>query len=219
MISFEFFDKVFCIHLPSSTDRLPHIRGEIAKIGANLRVEYIHAAPPSKNFSMSNFARAPHSEFGCNLSQMKAVFRAKLSNAQHPLFIEDDVVFSKDAKTKLGAALTELPPNWDILYLGGHPRGPCTRHSDNLAKVGLYSFADAYCIQRSILLPFIDYWFDRISKPKAAYDFILGDFAATVNSYAVYPIICEQRPGASIISGGQDNKKHLITSRWDKWLS
>lgn len=219
MSSFEFFDKIYCVHLPEQKERKQLMDAEFEKIGATNRVQYVHATPPKyKQFTMNNMRRNPAGEFGCNLSQIKAVIHAALDGVSRPLFVEDDIQFEPDAEKVLSNAINELMDKWDILYLDGHPRrAPAKKYSKHLAKVTRFCFADAYCIPREKLEEYIDWWLNRISKKEAMYDFILGDFAEKSESYCVYPPICKQRSGYSII-GQKHDEKTYTTKSWDKWL-
>ncbi len=216
--SFDFFDQIYCIHLPKEKERKNLIDIEFQKLNVIDKVTFIHADPPSADFQISNMKRSPRGEFGCNMSQIKAVVHSISLNAKTPLFLEDDVVFDKQANKILNQAVDQLPSDWDILYLGGHPRGPAQKVSSSLAKVSRFSFSVSRPLPRSTLLTFFDEWTNRVSKPTAPYDFILGNFAEKCNAYCVYPIICKQRPGRSEIAGEYEDKSNLIDSRWKRWL-
>lgn len=218
MSYFDFFDQIYCIHLPNYPERKQLIQKQFETIGVQDKVQYIHATPPKKDFNMNNMRRNPVGEFGVNLSQIKAVIHAALNKARQPLIVEDDIEFKPDAEQRLHESINELRDDWDILYLDGHPRrAPAKRYSKNLAKVTRFCFADAYCINGDSLVKYIDWWLDKISKKEAMYDFILGDFAEVSNSYCIHPPICEQRSGFSIIGNKYDEKTYTSKS-WNKWL-
>jgi GR25 family glycosyltransferase involved in LPS biosynthesis len=224
MAGFDFFDHVYCIHLPQHTERKTQMEAEFAKVGiAPERITYISATPPMPSFTMNNMRRAPRGEFGVNLSQMKAIVDAAICEWERPIFFEDDVVFAADAVERVSKAIDELPANWDALFMGGHPRGPlpefqAKKYSPNLAKVGRMSFADAYSLTRYSLQEFVDHWFDKIGHENAMYDFILGNWIATHESFCVYPILCEQRVGVSSISNKHDDKRDLVKRGWKAHL-
>lgn len=162
---------------------------------------------------MNNMRRNPAAEFGVNLSHIKAVVHAIADGAERPLFLEDDVEFIGEP------VLDGLPLDYDVLYLGGHPRSPVKRYSDHLVRVGTFSFAEAYSLSRKALVPFYDYWCDRIGQPQAMYDFILGEFASKNYGYAVYPAVTRQVTGISQVSGKVDEKAHLVERGWQNNLS
>jgi GR25 family glycosyltransferase involved in LPS biosynthesis len=51
------------------------------------------------------------------------------------LILEDDVVFEPGALKILKKAISQLPDDWDLMYLGTNVKTPATRHSANLFHV------------------------------------------------------------------------------------
>lgn len=220
---FDHFDRIYCFHLPQETERKEIVTKEFENMGFADRVEFIHVTPPPKNFTMSNMRRNSRTEFGVNLTQFKAIVHAAIDGAQTPLFFEDDVTFRPDTHELLSAALSELPEDWDLMYFGGHPRGPldpyrAKPYSKTLMEIGRFSFADSYTLSRNALLRFVDEWFERISREKAMYDLILGDFAAKCKTYCIYPQPVVQRVVRSGVSGKVEDKRPLIARAWKNHL-
>lgn len=198
------------------------MEAEFARVGIK-NVTYVHADAPPSGFTMSNMRRNPRAEMGVGLSHIKAVIQAISDNACRPLFVEDDILFTTDSESRLydsivgtdgDGASCFFTDSWSVLYLGGHPREPVTKEAKCVYRVGKFSCAEAYSLHSSALKPFIDYWLDRITKPNAMYDFILGEFAAAHRSYAIYPTITEQRQIVSHVSGTIDDKRALIARGW-----
>ena len=219
---FDYFDYIYCIHIPNK-QRRSLMEAEFKRIGIAGRVQYIYATPPPKGFTISNMRRAPRGEFGVNLSQIKAVVKAISDGAQRPLFFEDDVIFHENTHDLLTTSLQDLPDDWDMLYMGGHPTGPifdpqATKFSDTLAKVGKFSFADSYAFNEERAIQFFNNWCDSITDKNAMYDFILGNFAKNNNAFCTYPLLCNQRPGVSQVSGKHDNKDSIVARAWTHHL-
>ena len=208
----DYFDRVYCIHMPDPVRRAA-IEEEFKKVGI-VGAKYVYAAKPTGPFSMSNMRRAPIYEFAVNLSHIKAVSHAIADGAQRPLFIEDDIVFSDNADEVLESAISSLPEDWDVMYMGGHPCELVEHIGENLVKVGRFSFAEAYTINgMASLESFQDFWFDNIGKDKAMYDFILSRFAMD-RGYCTYPVITNQPPGFSHIANRIDDKTQLVARGW-----
>lgn len=186
------FDKVYVINLPGR---------ETALEG-----ERIFARPPRGDFLMNNMRRNGRTEFAVNLSHVKAIAHALNDGAERPLFLEDDVEFIR--------ALPKLPDDYDIVFLGGHPREKTFSHSEGVRRVKTFSFAEAYSLSRKALLPFLDFWFDRIGQPRAMFDFILGEFAAANKGYACYPTVTRQKDGVSQVSGKMERKDAMVERGW-----
>ena len=215
-MSFDYFDKVYCIHLPNP-ERRAAIEKQFKRVGIK-DVTYVHARPPAPGFTMSNMRRAPLGEFGCSLSHIKAAIHALADGARCPLFLEDDVIFSHDAVERMQSITVDLDlfPYWDILYLGGHPRGPCRQVTDRLVEISTFSFAESYAFRGNALPRWIDFWFDRVGQPKAMVDIILGEFAAENNGFAVYPTLTHQPDGISQITWQHDSKQRCLDKGWSK---
>jgi hypothetical protein len=218
---------VYVIHLPNP-ERKAKIAAELAKAGFT-DITYVHAQEPAKDFTCNNMRRNPRGEFGCALSHLKAL------NAAHhqwnpdmdsgvALIIEDDVIFVDGAMDKILAATEYLSSLWlnfqepmpEVLYLGGHPREPVKKTDfDGVVKVGKWSCAEAYVIDRGEIPYIVDFVYDRMGQPNAMFDFILGEYvASTGTGYALYPPITHQPPGWSHIGQKHDDKRELIERGW-----
>jgi len=211
-MGFDYFDRVYCIHLPNP-ERRKKIAKEFERVGIT-DVQYVYAEPPEPGFTMSNMRRGALGEFGCNLSHVKAAFTALADRALRPLFLEDDVIFAKGAEKTIQSVVSELPADWDILYMGGHPRSPCHMVSKHLARVGTFSFAESYALQRKALIGWLGFWCDNIGQKDAMVDLQLGRFAAEHKGYCVYPLLTHQPPGISQISGRYDSKDKCLDKGW-----
>jgi len=207
---FHWFDQIFVISHPI-TKREEGMRERLSEIGIDW-AKFVYAERP-EGLQMSNMRRNPTTEFGCNLSQIKAVVNGMY--AKRPLFLEDDVEFHPNAPEILEKAIKSLPDDWNVLYLGGHPCDPVIRVSDSLVKVGRFSFAESYAINGPAMGKFFDYWCDRIGRPNAMYDRILGEFARDNASYCVFPPITSQPAGFSFIANKHDDKADLVRRGWE----
>ena len=197
--------KVYVIHLPNP-DRKAKIEAELAKHGYG-DVEYIHAQEPTEGFKASNMRRNPRGEFGCAMSHLKAICKAISDGVEQALFVEDDVVFRR-------CGFVERPDDWRVIYYGGHPREPVQKIDEGLYRVGKFSCAEAYEMNRDSMCDFVQFWCDRAGQPNAMFDFILGEFAAQGGGYAFYPTITRQPPGYSQIGNKFDDKTDLIERGW-----
>jgi GR25 family glycosyltransferase involved in LPS biosynthesis len=206
----KYFDKAYCINYPN-LERREAVEKQFARVG--IEPEYVFAKRPWFKFNVTNMRRNPPVEFACNMSHIKAVMRSY--NDKRPIFFEDDVVFSANANLEIAAAKKFLPENWDVLYLGGHPRAPAELVGGNLYKVTTFSCAEAYAFNNGAQTRFVDFWCDRIGKEHGMYDFILGDFAAENNAYAIYPTITRQADVYSEIARRKDDKTGLIEKGWN----
>jgi hypothetical protein len=108
------------IGLERRTDRLAFIPDEMKKIG--LEWEFYPAVDPPGE---SDLMRTTSYSFTEILKDIKGQL----------LVCESDVVFVYQAKEIFDKAVAQLPPDWDLLYLGGNIHEPAERYSDNLFKI------------------------------------------------------------------------------------
>ena len=108
--------KTVIINLRRRTDRWAAIQTELRKLGIAdyTRYEALDCAEPLRGNAGSQHA--------C------------LSMGGPILILEDDCVFTQP-HSKLAAAIDELPPEWDLLYLGATLREHTPKYSENLCRV------------------------------------------------------------------------------------
>jgi hypothetical protein len=109
MKSFDYFDKIYCINLDSRPDRWQETECEFTAVGISAYVRIPGVAASS-------------GRLGCARAIYNAVEKALNDACKTVLICEDDVHFPKGGEytnRKLQSALTQLPEDWDALYLGG----------------------------------------------------------------------------------------------------
>jgi hypothetical protein len=225
---------VLVVHLPN-VQRKAQISAELDRAGFT-DVTFVAAQEPCKTFTMSNMRRNPRAEFGCSLSHLKALnvahsdyqFYQKSEESSPVLIIEDDVVFVDGALEMLSASIELMwkmwlrsnLPEWEIIYLGGHPRGPVSKFANGIYKVSTFSCAEAYVVNPFCIPYIFNFWLDRIGQPNAMWDFILGEYVANHGTgYAIYPTLTHQPPGWSQIGQKHDDKRELIAKGWQTHLA
>lgn len=122
------------------------------------------------------------------------------------LLLEDDVLFQ--ALEHLQEALSELPEDWDVLYLGanitegvtGIRERPPVRHSKHLWRVGAAWTSHCIAYTRNAAQKVISAY-DGISM----YDAWLSDTILPISkAFIISPMVAFQRPGFSDLWGGVD---------------
>ena len=151
---FSFFEKIYYINIDKRTDRKEETQNELAKLG--LQAERFPAvvltdeqsAEITKNGgatwdlnvlkhhtkeSLDNLTRGQRS---CTQSHIDLARLAKDRGHKNILVLEDDVVFSDNAKQVLAGAVNELKEvEWDLFLFGCNPRTPFKQVSPNLAEL------------------------------------------------------------------------------------
>lgn len=208
---FGWFDHAYVLSDPR-TGRLFDTMGHLHDHGIMATSSHVRH---DSALRMNNMRRNPGVEFAVNLGHIKNIVHAIACDWDRPLFLEDDVRLKPSGKDVLTIALEQLPENWSVLYLGGSPRNECKRVASHLVRVNQMSMAEAYAINGRYLLAFFEFWCDRVSKPNAMFDFILGEFAEFTDcGYCVFPVITWQPDGYSYIGEKQDSKEMIIKRGW-----
>lgn len=142
--------------------------------------------------------------FGCHESHVNLYRKALAEGWENILIFEDDCRLSKDGfSAPLNAALSELPDDWDLLYLGGQH---VEREIQDPFWVGeklLYCYnvnrTHAYAVNAKALRRILDYVTDPTHGDHI--DWQLGRLQRLTgfNSYAVEPWVTYQAGGPSDI--------------------
>jgi len=105
MNSFEYFDKIYCINLPSRTDRWDSALSGFTQLGIEGMVQkvdgIVHEEP----------------NIGHNNAVLDIIYDAKANGYEKILLLEDDVIFEDNALEILSGATNQIPENWDLFYL------------------------------------------------------------------------------------------------------
>jgi hypothetical protein len=116
------WEKIFIINLKRRIDRKIEIINKLNKYCLN-NYEFIDAIDGKEKNILNEYDKLKNDtnivnsgHYGCLLSHIKAITRAKNENLKSVLIIEDDVIFSDDFYSKINSTLV---PKYDLLYLGG----------------------------------------------------------------------------------------------------
>lgn len=132
-------------------------------------------------------AIGPHQSF--NLGVKKALQEFLKSGQHSMLFLEDDVQFQN--LEQLWPALTELPDNWDVFYLGCNIQGETQKVSQRIYRVTNAWTTHAVAYTRPIVEYLLKHYPDESS---VMYDNWLGSLLPNWNAYVCKPFCAVQRP-------------------------
>lgn len=185
------------VHRMERTDRLVSLEEEMFKL-----VDEYEIFPAENPTGMSSAMGSVHS----HIEVLKGV-------EGNLLICEDDVCFLDENLTKsiFEKAFTELPEDWDMLYLGGNPKIPQIRYSDHLfrSEGGIHTNHAILYTQKA--REFILNTFDYRTNEIATYDhwlFMIGQ--KLMNVFIISPMIAWQKPGFSDCRGSyQDYYLHI----------
>ena len=182
--------KTYCINLDSRHRRWRQVQKESAKLDiiperfSAIKMDYGHEGCTQSHLSI--------------LKKADGIF----------MIIEDDFkICTKYPKPTMALALSQLPDDWDILYLGATLSKPLERHSVNLYRLkgALATHAIIYNNQNGV----VDYIAQN--HPGGIMDKFYRDVVQEkFNCFFPFPMIATQRAGHSDILGKYTSYKNII---------
>lgn len=117
----------------------------------------------------------------------------KSRKCETTLFFEDDFELTDNWQEVLDKASHDLPPDWDVLYLGANLTAKPIRISDSLIRV-----RGAWMLHGVIFrYKFIQYFLKNYTISPWAIDQWFNEQALRCKFYMTYPMVCYQRAGWS----------------------
>lgn len=185
------WDRALCINLESRTDRREQSAAEFERWG--ISVTWLSALTGTNGMQ------------GLHLSNQK-IFRD--FRGESLLVLEDDVIFTRPLSA-LTDAYNDLPPDWDVLYLGGNAQRNQKRHSNWLYRADgiltthaiLYSRKMTEWLADNLRVP------DVVDRSNTIDVWLMKEVQPRFNCFIAYPQIAAQRFGYSDICGMNINYK------------
>ena len=190
--------KAYCINLDERTDRWEQVQSQIELLG--LKVERFSAIKKKRGHD------------GCILSHIALWDRLKDQDTF--MIIEDDIKVRVDnPKEILNKAMSQLPDDWDMLYLGATLNQPPERISENLVRIkqAWTTHAIIYNNQNGV----VDAILEEMDDFKV--DVVLANsIQHKFKCFMTFPMICTQTEGFSNIIN-KHTTYQAITDRYDKY--
>lgn len=205
----SFVDHIYLLNLARRTDRLEEVSKQL--VLKNIKYTVFSAIDGQHiledSYELENLKKFRHKvnhyELACSLSHKDIILNAILSNYKSICIFEDDVIFSENFELELNIALSSLPKDWELLYLGANNLGLLNHVQGNIYSTTNSLTTHAYMINSSVFNIITDSVLnDRYLLPV---DNILQQIQARGKSYVVKPNIVFQVPGHSDIRGGYRN--------------
>ena len=186
--------KTFVINLNHRKDRLDAISKELEQIGIKNWERFPGIIPTSipKTFIPKKEEMYKKGSYGCLLSHLGVIKKAKEENLEYVLILEDDTGF-KNNIVYLEDILKNK--NWDMLYLNVTN----SKHSKtclNLLKLDFGFTTNAYFVHSRLY----DFLIDRLPTVSEEIDlFYAKNIHSKYNCYCVTPFMTYQKPSYSNI--------------------
>lgn len=110
------FAKSFVINLPFKTDRLEKFT---AAYPSCLTPFTVHPAVHGDSIRHPDWWQAGAGAWGCYRSHMQILERCYQEQVESYIVFEDDAIFRPDFEQEFAAFSSELPAEWEMVYLGG----------------------------------------------------------------------------------------------------
>lgn len=140
----EIFPHQVCINLDRRLERWHQMQRKLARCGIR-SVRRFSAVDGAEMKLPANWAHSPGA-YGCLLSHLQVVSEARRLRLPSVLIFEDDVVFADQLEARFGAAIRQLPPDWDMLFFGALHRDEPVKIADDIARI-----TDAYSTYAYVL--------------------------------------------------------------------
>lgn len=208
----DYFDKIYCINLDERKDRMVETAKHFAT--HNLWVERV----PGINGSNMNLDFPPEIKegaVGCALSQLFTLKLAKQVKAKNFLLLEDDIEFDPELNSKFSKYYSEVPNDWDMLYLGGqHFHGMnLTQVTEHIYRCEYTLAAHSVAFKYTVYDRFINKLVD-ITKPC---DVHYAQSHKEINAYVIIPHLTWQRNSYSNIEKFDVDYTFLKDHRYPQW--
>ena len=181
--------KPIVINLEHRSDRLEFMNEQARKL--QFEFELMKAIPATDNPFVSN------GHYGCFLSH-----KSLLKRRETMLVFEDDCLLNPNWENLLVDAMSELPEDWDMLYLGGW-KTQVSPYSEHLQIADRVLCTHAYMIRDKFCDVVLDAMSKRINKIDLLYSSVEG------NKFVCNPVIATQVIGYSDIENKITNNDHL----------
>jgi GR25 family glycosyltransferase involved in LPS biosynthesis len=195
------FDKIFCINLDRRSDRWENVQQEFQKHGIE-NVERFSAIDGNIHNITTNLLSG---EIGCLLSHIEIVKKAKELGLKNYLVFEDDVEFKNNFNELFDKFNTQLPEDWDMVYLGGSNIDKPNEISDNVIKLNNTYTSHSIVIKNTLY----DIILDMLPKMEKQVDVYFAELQKKYNCYCVTPTLVWQVSGYSDIQMKETNYTFL----------
>lgn len=205
-------DAIYCINLNDRKDRWESAAKQFHK--HNLWVERISGIKGS-DMNLDFPPEIKEGAVGCALSQLFVLKLAQHKKNKNFLLFEDDVEFDEEINQKFSKYYSEIPNDWDMIYLGGQHF-----HGMNLQQVSEHIYKCEYTLcAHSVIFKYTVY--DRfinklidITKPC---DVHYAESHKDINAYVIIPHLTWQKNSYSDIEKVDVDYSFLKGHRYPQW--
>lgn len=132
---------------------------------------------------------------GLSRTMYKLMEYVKVAQLSNVLVFEDDFIFILGIDEVMNKVMAQLPPDFDLLYLGCNLLVPPVRHSENLFKIKSAYSSHAILYSAKAIDLILSHW----DEDKPYDNFLMTKIQPYGNCFVTNPMLCSQRKGVSSI--------------------
>jgi GR25 family glycosyltransferase involved in LPS biosynthesis len=192
-VSWEYFDKIYCISLDERSDRRKEARAQFDAVGLLDSVEFVIVKKHPIDCEQGIFE-----------SHLLCMEKGLSAGADNIVIFEDDICFDRFSPQVLKSSIDFLlsEPNWKILFLGCMVKGSRKIKNKSVLNIDFRSLCHAYVINHGFAQRLL-----KNSWQKTPFDDMLRDLRDN-HFYAVYPSFAFQGNSPS------DNHRYLALDKF-----
>jgi glycosyl transferase family 25 len=184
----DLFPEKVCINL----DRRPERWKKVAKQFARYGIRSVVRSAGVDGWKMNIPPAWPYSpgHYGCLLSHLAVLRAARNKGVASVLIFEDDCVFDEEFNQKFPHYMKQVPPDWDMLLLGGKHYQEPIKISDNIVRLRETYLTHAYALKHNIIAALIE----LCEQEQLAVDDYTVELQKSFNCYCFVPdLIWQER--------------------------
>lgn len=150
----EAFPYKVCINLDRRPDRWHQMQLKFDRHGIH-SVQRFPALDGNSLAIPANWIHTPGA-YGCLVSHLQVVQKARRLGVSSVFIFEDDVVFDPRLQQKFRASIEQLPPHWDMLYFGALHKDEPIQVSEDIVRISAANSTYAYALRDTVFDDFIE---------------------------------------------------------------
>jgi GR25 family glycosyltransferase involved in LPS biosynthesis len=229
----ELFDGVYCINLPSRTERRITMQRRFDEAG--IQAEFVNGVPAvffKRYWELKNTHDGTdiqnHYHIACALAHCSVYSLALAKGQKKILVLEDDTRIHTQSDVNTRTFMERVPSNWDLLYFGYIPLSECMSYwsyglmdphvlQEGVAKASNLWTTMAYAVNENMMKHMVNVYAAEMPMAIDNYCVRVLQKSDQFNSYAVMPQIVATEDGSSDTDGGTENGFKSVDSRYAQY--
>lgn len=171
-----------------------------------LKESGVCVANSEKQIHFGKIDRVNLSELGCIASHLEIIKQAKKENLPNVWIMEDDIDFADLFWQNFDVVISQLPSDWEMLYLGANHQAAIEVKTSRLAICKKMFTTHCYLINNQIF----DEIINNINSEQPI-DVFYNKIHARGKSYTATPSLCWQVSGYSYIENAITTNREQVT--------